>query len=129
MKKNILKRLLSLALALVLVVGLLPRFAVEANAATATYKNFGISVNISEVPCPICKEEGQKDFSWDCERATIKNVTLSGKTLTIVVECSTRRHSRGVGHVYTGTVTRTSSNCRCTTNHKHTDVGRTDNWK
>lgn len=54
MKKNILKRLLSLALALVLVAGLLPNLATEVQAASVSHTYSGVTLNAQYAQCPSC---------------------------------------------------------------------------
>ena len=114
MKKNIWKRLLSLAMALVLVAGMLPMMSLTAYAATGRDNNSGISVTVDYSYCNYC------DDLIECDIVAIKSVSVSEETLTIVIECTTIVHGRYSKHNNTNgkvkdTITITNSDFSCTT--------------
>lgn len=129
MKKNIWKRLLSLALALVMVAGWLPRFAVEANAATATHGNSGIMLEVTKVYCKECAQVSS-NYTKNCDKVTIESVSLSGKNLTIVASVTSINHFVGNGdyHVATDKLTITCSSFDCNTNYSKAKMA-SGGWK
>lgn len=79
MKKNIWKQLLSLALALVMVAGMLPHMATEAKAATDSY-DYGFSFSMGETYCSQCRG------AMPCTYLKINSLTVANKQMTVSYE-------------------------------------------
>ena len=75
------KRILSLALALVMVVGMMPILTPEAKAATASYDDYGFSFSLDSQYCRICKRP-----QIMCYYLKINSLTFADDRLTVSFE-------------------------------------------
>ena len=123
MKKNIWKRLLSLALALVLVAGMVPHMATEAHAASKTDSASGIKVEVYNVYCTHCNQHKT------CQKVRIERVSLSGKNITIVVEATTIDHGSYTVNEIPDTITITYPNFDCNTMYEATMSTSSSGWR